>query len=40
MSDTIRSAAAATSAKFVIERTYRASVDELWDGYSKFTRTE
>src|SRR5438477_1488991 len=32
MSDTIRSAAAAvTSSKFVIERTYRASVDELWE---------
>ena len=31
MSDTIRSAAAATSPKFVIERTYRASVDELWE---------
>jgi uncharacterized protein YndB with AHSA1/START domain len=31
MSDTIRSAAAATSPKFVIERTYRASVEELWE---------
>ena len=31
MSDTIRSAAAATSPQFVIERTYRASVDELWE---------
>ena len=31
MSDTIRSAAAATSPKFVMERTYRASVDELWE---------
>jgi len=31
VSDTIRSAAAATSPKFVIERTYRASVDELWE---------
>lgn len=30
MSDTIKSAAAATSPKLVIERTYRASVDELW----------
>ena len=30
MSDTI-SAAAVTSSKFVIERTYRASVDELWE---------
>jgi uncharacterized protein YndB with AHSA1/START domain len=31
MSDTIRSAAAATSPQFVFERTYRASVDELWE---------
>ena len=31
MSDTIRSAAAATSPKFVMERTYRASVNELWE---------
>jgi uncharacterized protein YndB with AHSA1/START domain len=31
MSDTIKSAAAATRPKFVIERTYRASVDELWE---------
>ena len=31
MSDTIRSAAVATSPKFVMERTYRASVDELWE---------
>ena len=31
MSDMIKSAAAATSQKFVIERTYRASVDELWE---------
>jgi uncharacterized protein YndB with AHSA1/START domain len=31
MSDTIRNAAAATSPKFVMERTYRASVDELWE---------
>ena len=31
MSDTIRSRAAATSPKLVIERTYRASVDELWE---------
>src|SRR5262249_61689151 len=31
MSDTIRSAVAATSPKFVIERTYRASVEELWE---------
>jgi uncharacterized protein YndB with AHSA1/START domain len=31
MSDTIKSAAAATSPKFVFERTYRASVDELWE---------
>ena len=31
MSNSIRSAAAATSPKFVIERTYRASVEELWE---------
>lgn len=31
MSDAIRSSAAATSGKFVIERTYRASVEELWE---------
>ena len=31
MSGTIRSAAAATSPKLVIERTCRASVDELWE---------
>jgi uncharacterized protein YndB with AHSA1/START domain len=31
MSNTIRSAAAATTPKFVIERTYRASVEELWE---------
>ena len=31
MSNTIRSAAAATSPKFVLERTYRGSVDELWE---------
>ena len=31
MGDTIRSATVVTSSKFVIERTYRASVDELWD---------
>ena len=31
MNDSIRSAAATTSPKFVIERTYRASVDELWE---------
>ena len=31
MSDTIKSAAAATSPTFVIERTYRASVEELWE---------
>ena len=31
MSDTIRSAAAAASPNFVIERTYRASLDELWE---------
>jgi uncharacterized protein YndB with AHSA1/START domain len=30
MSDPIKSAAAATGSNFVIERTYRASVDELW----------
>lgn len=30
MSDTIKSAAATTSSGFVIERTYRASEDELW----------
>ncbi len=31
MSDTIRSAAAATGPAFVFERTYRASVQELWE---------
>lgn len=31
MSDTIRSAAAATRPQFVMERTYRASVEELWE---------
>lgn len=31
MSDTIRSGAAATRPKFVIERTYRASAEELWE---------
>ena len=31
MSDSIRSAAAVTSPQFVIERTFRASVDELWE---------
>jgi uncharacterized protein YndB with AHSA1/START domain len=31
MSNSITSAAAATSPKFVFERTFRASVDELWE---------
>ena len=31
MSDTIRNAVAATSPRFVIERTFRATVEELWD---------
>ena len=31
MSGTIRSAAAVTSPRFVMERTYRASVEELWE---------
>ena len=31
MSDTIRNAAATTSPQFVFERTYRASVEELWE---------
>ncbi len=31
MNDAIRSAAAATNPKFAIERTYRASVEELWE---------
>lgn len=31
MTDTTRSAAAATSPELVFERTYRASVDELWE---------
>lgn len=31
MSDPARNATAATSPRFVIERTYRASVDELWE---------
>ncbi len=31
MSDMFRSAAAAATPKFVIERTYRATVDELWE---------
>lgn len=31
MSDTIKSTAAATGPKLVFERTYRASVDELWE---------
>jgi uncharacterized protein YndB with AHSA1/START domain len=31
MSNSIRSAAATTSPQFVIERTFRASVDELWE---------
>jgi uncharacterized protein YndB with AHSA1/START domain len=31
MTNSIRSAAAGTSPKFVIERTFRASVEELWE---------
>jgi uncharacterized protein YndB with AHSA1/START domain len=31
MSDTFKSAAAGTGPTFVMERTYRASVDELWE---------